>query len=107
MHSVFLLIGCDGYDPSSHPHFFSIIIYVSPSQTFKASWHLHQGGPLPPFLFILAAEGLSRYIKSVVTQGIVKGLRLWGHDFPLSCPQFVDNIMLFGEPFNQEIMALD
>eukprot|EP00253_Pinus_taeda_P035962 PITA_35962 len=77
---------------------FSILVNGTPSKTFKASRGIRQGDPISPFLFILAAEGLGRYLKQERVAGNIKGLRLWGNDLPITHQQFVDDIMLVGEP---------
>jgi len=58
--------------------FFSIIINDSPSSTFRPTRGLRQGNPLSPFLFILAMEGLGKFLKQSCSKGIVKGLKLFG-----------------------------
>ena len=82
---------------------FSILVNGTPSKTFNASRGIRQGDPLSPFLFILAAEGLGRYIKKERAANKIKGLKLWGNELPLTHQQFVDDIMLFGEPIVKEV----
>eukprot|EP00253_Pinus_taeda_P014726 PITA_14726 len=85
---------------------FSILVNGIPSKPFSASRGLRQGDPLSPFLFILAAEGLGRFIKRERESGKIKGLKLWGHNLCLTHQQFVDDIMLFGEPTVKEVKHL-
>eukprot|EP00253_Pinus_taeda_P029331 PITA_29331 len=80
--------------------------YDSPSETFNASRGIRQGDPLSPFLFILAAEGLGRFIKQERAANRIKGLQIWGNNLPLTHQQFVDDIMLFGEPTVREVRHL-
>eukprot|EP00253_Pinus_taeda_P010493 PITA_10493 len=89
----------------SSPHF-SILVNGSPSKTFNASRGIRQGDPLSPFLFILAAEGLGRFIKQERAANRIKGLQIWGNNLPLTHQQFVDDIMLFGEPTVREVRHL-
>eukprot|EP00253_Pinus_taeda_P027077 PITA_27077 len=89
----------------SFPHF-SVLVNGSPSKTFNASRGIRQGDPLSPFLFILAAEGLGRFIKQERTSNRIKGLQIWGNNLPLTHQQFVDDIMLFGEPTVREVRQL-
>eukprot|EP00253_Pinus_taeda_P019798 PITA_19798 len=85
---------------------FSILVNGTPSKTFKASRGIRQGDPISPFLFILAAEGLGRYLKQERIIDNIKGLRLWGNELPITHQQFVDDIMLFGEPTVREVRNL-
>eukprot|EP00253_Pinus_taeda_P034939 PITA_34939 len=85
---------------------FSILVNGIPSKPFSASRGLCQGDPLSPFLFILAAEGLGRFIKKERETGKIKGLKIWGHNLCLTHQQFVDDIMLFGEPTVKEVKHL-
>eukprot|EP00253_Pinus_taeda_P019007 PITA_19007 len=85
---------------------FSILVNGIPSKTFFATRGLRQGDPLSPFLFILAAEGLGRFIKKEREVDKIKGLKLWGNNLCLNHQQFVDDIMLFGEPTVKEVKHL-
>eukprot|EP00253_Pinus_taeda_P024757 PITA_24757 len=51
-------------------------------------------------------EGLGRYIKKERAANKIKGLKLWGNELPLTHQQFVDDIMLFGEPTMKEVRHL-
>eukprot|EP00253_Pinus_taeda_P014954 PITA_14954 len=82
---------------------FSILVNETPSKKFTASRGIRQGDPLSPFLFILTAEGLGRFIKKEREANRLKGLKLWGNNLPLNHQQFVDDIMLFGEPTVKEV----
>jgi hypothetical protein len=56
--------------------FFSILVNGIPSQPFSSTRGIRQGDPLSPFLFVLMAEGLGRYIKATILEGSLKGLPL-------------------------------
>lgn len=49
---------------------------------------------------------MGRYIKKEREANNIKGLRLWGNNLPVTHQQFVDDIMLFGEPTVREIRQL-
>lgn len=54
----------------------SILVDGSPTDEFPLERGLRQGDPLSPFLFLLAAEGLSIIIKSVVARNIFEGYKV-------------------------------
>eukprot|EP00253_Pinus_taeda_P033746 PITA_33746 len=85
---------------------FSILVNGTPLKTFKASRGIRQGDLISPFLFILVVEGLGRYLKQERITDNIKGLRLWGNELPITHQQFVDDIMLFGEPTVREVRNL-
>ena len=75
---------------------FFVLINGQPSQLFGASRGLRQGDPLSPYLFIIMAKGLGRFIKHQVSQNSIQGWR-WGNGLPsLSHLQFVDDSALVG-----------
>lgn len=73
----------------------SILLNGMPTSTFNATRRLRQVDPLSPFLSIIVAEVLGRYIKIELRERKIKGLGLWGNNLPISHQQFVDYIMLF------------
>jgi hypothetical protein len=44
----------------------SVLVNGSPTEEFPLERSLRQGGPLSPFLFLLAAEGLNVLMEAVV-----------------------------------------
>lgn len=54
---------------------FFFLVDGSPSPFFKASRGLRQGDPISPILFIIMAKCFGRYMESMVTRGIFKGLQ--------------------------------
>jgi hypothetical protein len=78
--------------------FFSILVNGVPSQPFTPSRGIRQGDPLSPFLFILMAEGLGRYIKTTILEGTLKGLPLHNIQPAPSHSQFVDDTLLLNTP---------
>jgi ribonuclease HI len=86
--------------------FFSILINGVPSKPFTPSRGIRQGDPLSPFLFILLAEGLGRYLRAAVLEGSLKGLPLHNLQPALSHSQFVDDTLLLNSPSDQEATKL-
>jgi hypothetical protein len=87
--------------------FFSILVNGVPSKPFSPSRGIRQGDPLSPFLFILLAEGLGRYIKASVIEGSLKGLPLHNLQPAPSHSQFVDDTLLMNSPTAQEAQKLN
>jgi hypothetical protein len=87
--------------------FFSILVNGVPSKPFSPSRGICQGDPLSPFLFILLAEGLGRYIKASVLEGSLKGLPLHNLQPAPSHSQFVDDTLLLNSPMAQEAQKLN
>ena len=73
---------------------FVVLINGATSPFFKAERGLRQGCPLSPLLFLLVAEGLSRFLKEVVKRGDLTGLIL-AQGLNLTHLLFVDDILLF------------
>ncbi|XP_059077195.1 uncharacterized protein LOC131876294 [Cryptomeria japonica] len=75
---------------------FYVLVNCQPSQLFGASIGLRKGDPLSPYLFIIMVEGLGRFIKSWVSQGLILGWT-WGVGLPkISHLYFVDDTTLIG-----------
>jgi hypothetical protein len=87
--------------------FFSILVNGVPSWPFSPSRGIRQGDPLSPFLFVLMAEGLGRYIKSAVLEGSLKGLPLHNIKPAPSHSQFVDDTLLMNSPTAREANKLN
>lgn len=49
----------------------NVLINGSPSNEFKFERGIRQGDPLSPFLFLIAAEGLSLLIKKAISEGLI------------------------------------
>ena len=86
--------------------FFSILVNEVPSQPFSPTRGIRQGDPLSPFLFILLAEGLGRYLRAAVHDGSLKGLPLHNLQPALSHSQFIDDTLLLNSPSDQEATKL-
>jgi hypothetical protein len=74
--------------------FFSILINGVASPFFHSERGLRQGFPLSPLLFILVAEGLSRALRDVERQGILRGIQVAPNLF-ITHLLFVDDVLIF------------
>jgi len=73
---------------------FSILINGAATKFFHAQRGLRQGCPLSPLLFLLVAEGLSRYIKDAVVKGNFGGIQI-ARGMIITHLLFVDDILIF------------
>ncbi|MCH88013.1 LINE-1 reverse transcriptase like, partial [Trifolium medium] len=74
----------------------SVLVNGSPTEDFKVSKGLRQGDPLSPFLFLIAAEGLTGLVKKAVEIGKFHGYNV--HEtLQFQILQFVDDTVLVGE----------
>jgi len=75
----------------------SVLVNGSPTEEFKLERGLHQGDPLSPFLFLIAAEGLHIIMNSVVEQGMFEPYKVGTiGDVAISHLQFADDTLLMG-----------
>jgi len=85
----------------------SILVNGSPTDEFPLKRGLRQGGPLSPFLFLLAAEGLNIMIKSVVENNLYTGYAVGAsNSVVVSHLQFVDDMLLLGTKSWANVRAL-
>ncbi|GAU47212.1 hypothetical protein TSUD_403530 [Trifolium subterraneum] len=74
----------------------SVLVNGSPTEDFKVSKGLRQGDPPSPFLFLIAAEGLTGLVKRAVDIGKFHGYNV--HEtLQFQILQFADDIVLVGE----------
>ncbi|CAJ2672027.1 unnamed protein product [Trifolium pratense] len=74
----------------------SVLVNGSPTEEFKVCKGLRQGDPLSPFLFLIAAEGLSGMIKRAVEIGKFQGYKV-SNSLQFQILQFADDTILMGE----------
>ncbi|KAJ9547296.1 LOW QUALITY PROTEIN: hypothetical protein OSB04_019839 [Centaurea solstitialis] len=72
----------------------SVLINGSPTKEFRLGEGVRQGDPLAPFLFILAAEGLTIAMKEAQQANI---LREFGQQYEVSTFQFADDTIFVGD----------
>jgi exonuclease III len=87
--------------------FFSILVNGSPSRPFHSSRGIRQGDPLSPFLFVIMAEGLGRYLKAAVSDGSLSGIPIHGLLPEPSHSQFVDDTLLMITPTVKDATKLN
>ncbi|GAU37762.1 hypothetical protein TSUD_102790 [Trifolium subterraneum] len=85
----------------------SILVNGSPTEEFPLERGLRQGDPLSPFLFLLAAEGLSVLMKTMVERNLFTGYSI-GKREPISIShlQFADDTLLLGVKSWENVRAL-
>jgi len=72
----------------------SVLVNGSPSPEFKVRRGIRQGDPLSPFLFNIAAEGLSILFQRATTSNIFRGIDFNSNNF-LSHLQYIDDTLVF------------
>ncbi|KAJ9542693.1 hypothetical protein OSB04_029199 [Centaurea solstitialis] len=75
----------------------SVLINGSPTKEFFFEKGVRQGDPLAPFLFILAAEGLSVIMREAQRANLFKGVRFENSNEELSIFQFADDTIFLGD----------
>ncbi|KAJ9564376.1 hypothetical protein OSB04_000342 [Centaurea solstitialis] len=75
----------------------SVLINGSPTKEFNMTKGVRQGDPLAPFLFILAAEGLTVAMKEARRSNLFQGVRFDNSSDEISNFQFADDTIFVGE----------
>ncbi|XP_071728212.1 uncharacterized mitochondrial protein AtMg01250-like [Rutidosis leptorrhynchoides] len=75
----------------------SVLVNGSPTNKFSLERGVRQGDPLSPFLFIIAAEGLSILTKTVIENGLYKGVEIGNNKILVPHLQYADDTIFLGE----------
>ncbi|KAJ9543652.1 LOW QUALITY PROTEIN: hypothetical protein OSB04_023359 [Centaurea solstitialis] len=75
----------------------SVLINGAPTKEFCFEKGVRQGDMLSPFLFILAAEGLSVAIREAQRNKLFKGVRFDDSEEDVSLLQYADDAIIMGE----------
>ncbi|XP_045831494.1 uncharacterized protein LOC123922866 [Trifolium pratense] len=73
-----------------------LLVNGSPTEDFLVGKGLRQGDPLSPFLFLIAAEGLTRLMQKAVDNSSFHGFKV-RDDLHFHTLQFADDTVLIGE----------
>ncbi|KAL9688405.1 hypothetical protein QQ045_032826 [Rhodiola kirilowii] len=84
----------------------AVLINGSPSKDFPMQRGLRQGDLLSPFLFLLAAEGLSRILDKVAGEGMLNGVEWIKGGDKMTHLQFADDTVLFCQANEEEVQRL-
>lgn len=84
---------------------FAVLINGASSLFFHAERGLRQGCPLSPLLFLLVAEGLSRFLKKAFAEGDFKGISI-SPNLVITHLLFVDDILIFCDGSRRSLQTL-
>jgi hypothetical protein len=85
---------------------FSILLNGSPTEEFRPSRGVRQGDPISPYLFLLAAEGLSCLLKDAMTAGSLEGIQVAQTAPKVNHLLFADDCLLFCKASSVEATSL-
>jgi hypothetical protein len=74
---------------------FSVLFNGSPLDEFRPSRGIRQGDPISPYLFLIAAEGLSGLLKQSRQSSLLKGIRVAPTAPAVNHLLFADDSLLF------------
>lgn len=69
----------------------NVLVNGSPSGEFRMEREIHQGDPLSPFLFLVAAEGLNALVRRATRSGTLKGATIGQDKVELSHLHYADD----------------
>lgn len=84
----------------------SILVNDSPTNEFHLHKGLRQGDPLSPFLFLIAAEGLSYLMRKAEATREFEGFKIAGDKVTVSHLQFADDTILLGKALAKNAKAM-
>lgn len=82
------------------------LVNGSPSGDFALEKGLRQGDPLSPFLFLIAAEGISLLTKKAIQEGLLKAALIGRDKVELSHIQYADDTVFVVEGTKENATAL-
>ncbi|XP_058775751.1 uncharacterized protein LOC131650025 [Vicia villosa] len=83
----------------------SVLVNGSPTKEFEVFRGLRQGDPLSPFLYVIAAEGLSGLVRRSMALGEFASFKIRG-DCSVDILQFADDTLLVGEGSWKHVWAI-
>ena len=81
---------------------FSILVNGKPYGTVHPSRGIHQGDPLPPYLFLLGAEGFMALLAKAELEGRINGVSICRGAPRVTNLLFVDDSLLFFQAIQNE-----
>ena len=84
----------------------SILVNGSPTKEFKPSRGLRLGDPIAPFLFLIAAQGLSGLVNQVARKEVFSGLKVNTKNVEVKLLQFADDTFIMCESNIQNIIVI-
>lgn len=88
---------------------FSVLINGAPAGFFPSQRGLRQGDPLPPFLFIIAMEGLNDMLKTAQANSWIRGFKMStrkDNNRRISHLQYADDTLVICEAEKEEVKVL-
>lgn len=84
----------------------NVLVNGSPSGEFELEGGLQQGDPLSPFLFLVAAEGLSLLTKRAMDRRLLQVAEIGRCRFSLSHLQYADDTIFIVKGKRDNVMAI-
>jgi hypothetical protein len=73
--------------------YMSVLVNRSPTEDFGVGKGLRQGDPLPPFLFLIVAEGLTGLMSKAVDKSLFNGYKV-SNNILFHTLQFADDTII-------------